>query len=96
MESKNVFHELGLPDADELVIKSELMSAIHERVRARGLNQTQAAAVLDMPRSEVSHLMRGRISRFTIDRLVRALNNLDETVRLRLVLEPRDDCAWRP
>ena len=90
MEPQSVFHELGLPDADELVIKSDLMTAILERVKARGLNQTQAATALAMPRSEVSHLMHGRISRFTIDRLVRALATLDGSVRLRLVVESRD------
>lgn len=93
MEPQSVFHELGLPDADELVIKSELMTEILERVRTRGLNQTQAAAALAMPRSEVSHLMHGRVSRFTIDRLVRALATLDGSVRLRLVVESRDSDA---
>lgn len=93
MEAKSVFHELGLPDADELVIKSELMTAILDRVKARGLNQTQAATALDMPRSEVSHLMRGHISRFTIDRLVRALATIDGGSRVRVVIEPREGIA---
>lgn len=89
-ETPSVFHELGLPDADELVIKSELATAIVERVKARGLNQTAAASALGMPRTEVSHLMHGRISRFTIDRLIRALSSLDRTVRMRLVVESRE------
>jgi predicted XRE-type DNA-binding protein len=84
------FHELGLHDADELVIKSQLMTEIVQRLQARGLTQTRAAAEMCMPRSEVSHLVNGRIARFTIDRLVRALATLDATVHVRLVVEPRD------
>jgi predicted XRE-type DNA-binding protein len=45
---------------------------------------------MGMPRSEVSHLVNGRIARFTIDRLLRALATLDATVHVRLVVEPRD------
>lgn len=88
-DNVSVFHELVLPDADELIIKSELVTAIVQRLRARGLNQTQAATVMDMPRSEVSHLFNGHITRFTIDRLLRALSKLDASVHVRLVLGER-------
>lgn len=86
----SVFHELGLPDADELVIKSGLVTEIVLRRQARHLNQTQAAAALGVPRSEVSHMLHGRIGRFTIDRLVRALASFDSSVQVRLVVEVRD------
>ena len=88
-ETPSVFHQLGYEDADELLIKSELVSSIHAMVKARNLTQEQAAKVLGMPRPEVSHLMRGRISRFTIDRLVRAHNALDPAVQVTVSTRPR-------
>ena len=88
-DEATVFHQLGYPDADELTIKAELVASIHALIKARGLTQEQAAAILGMPRPEVSHLVRGRIARFTIDRLVKAHNALAPDVRITLVAQPR-------
>ncbi len=76
-------------DADELAIKAELASSIHAMVEAREFTQEQAAKVLGMPRPEVSHLMRGRLARFTIDRLVRAHNALAPDIRIGISSQPR-------
>ena len=92
-EVPSVFHQLGFEDADELVIKSELVSSIHAMIKARNLTQEQAAKLLGMPRPEVSHLMRGRISRFTIDRLVRAHNALDPAIQVTVTTRPRPTAA---
>jgi predicted XRE-type DNA-binding protein len=93
LEGPSIFHGLGFEDADELVIKAELTQAIMDRVSARGLNKTQAAAALGLSRPEASHLLNGRIDRFTIDRLVKALSALDSGVRVRVVVEPRTELA---
>jgi len=88
-DEATVFHQLGFEDADELAIKSELVASIHAMVKARGLTQELAAKLLEMPRPEVSHLLRGRISRFTIDRLVRAHNALAPDIRIGISSQPR-------
>lgn len=88
-EEASPFHQLGYEDADELAIKAELVSGIHAMIKARGLTQEQAALILAMPRPEVSHLLRGRVARFTIDRLVKAHNALAPDVRIRLSSTPR-------
>ena len=41
--SGNVFADLGLPNADELLAKATLASAITEALTARGLTQRAAA-----------------------------------------------------
>jgi predicted XRE-type DNA-binding protein len=81
-EEASVFHQLGYENADELAIKAELVASIHALVKVRAFTQEQAAKVLGMPRPEVSHLMRGRLGRFTIDRLVRAHNALAPDIRI--------------
>ncbi len=89
LEGPSIFHGLGFEDADELVIKAELIQAIMDRVAARGLSKVQAAAALGMARPEASHLLNGHLDRFTIDRLIRALATLDGDARVRVVIEPR-------
>jgi predicted XRE-type DNA-binding protein len=89
MDGPNLFADLGFEDSDELLIKAELMTAILERMKDKKLNQTQAALAMAMPRQEVSHLVKGHIDRFTIDRLIKALHHLDATVQPRLMLVPR-------
>ena len=88
-EEASVFHQLGYENADELAIKAELVASIHALVKVRAFTQEQAAKVLGMPRPEVSHLMRGRLGRFTIDRLVRAHNALAPDIRIGISSQPR-------
>lgn len=44
--SGNVFRDLGLPDADELMAKAELARAIQQLIEKRSLTQTEAAHLL--------------------------------------------------
>jgi predicted XRE-type DNA-binding protein len=82
MAGDNLFADMGFPDADELLIKAQLMQRIQDAIKARGWTQARAAKALELAQPEVSHLMRGHISRFTIDRLVKAANALGTSVRV--------------
>lgn len=42
----NVFADLGLPDAEELLVKAKLSYRIAHAIQARGLTQTEAAALI--------------------------------------------------
>lgn len=68
--SGNVFADLGLAAAAERLPKSELAWRIAERIRARGLTQTQAAAELGIDQPRVSDLLNGRLRRFPLTRLL--------------------------
>ena len=78
----SVFHALDLPDADDLVVKSELVAFIERIIRERDLTQVEAAALLRMDQPKVSAMLRGRLDRFSIERLIRALRDLGQDVRL--------------
>ena len=51
--TKSAFHELGLADADELVVKSRLMRFLAEEIRKRGLTQKAAGKLLDLDQSNL-------------------------------------------
>lgn len=80
--SGNVFADLGIPDADVALAKADLAHRIGEVVRARKLSQTAAAELLGVTQPKVSDLMRGKLDGFTLDRLLRLLNRLGQTVEI--------------
>jgi predicted XRE-type DNA-binding protein len=82
--SGNVFADLGLPDADLLLVKADLTMRISQIIRKRGLTQTKAAAVLGIDQPKVSALLRGQLDGFSIERLVRFLVALGCVIELKV------------
>jgi predicted XRE-type DNA-binding protein len=77
-----VFADLGVPEAGIALAKANLAHRICEVIRERKLNQTQAAEVLGVNQPKVSDLMRGRLDAFSVDRLLKFLNRLDQDVEI--------------
>jgi len=82
--SGNVFADMGLEDADELLIKADLALSIAAIVKRRGLNQTAAAKVLGIDQPKVSRLVRGDLYGFSIEQLIRLLGALGHKVSLKI------------
>ena len=85
----NVFADLGLPDADELMAKAELARTIRRLIERRGLTQTDAARLLGTTQPKVSDLFRGRLDGFSMERLYRFLNALGQDVQIVVKPKPR-------
>ena len=83
--SGNVFEDAGFPrpEADRLLIRSELMSQIEALIEKRGLTQKQAAKALGVTQPRISDLVRGRIDQFSIDTLVDMLGHFGVGVTLK-------------
>ncbi|MGI8744086.1 MAG: helix-turn-helix domain-containing protein [Bryobacteraceae bacterium] len=73
VSSGNVFADLGLPKPDDLLAKAELASKIIEEIQRRRLTQSQAAAILGIDQPKISALKQGKLSGFSIERLIRFL-----------------------
>ena len=82
--SGNVFEDLGLPDAGERLAKAELARVIRKIVKEKNWTQRRAADVLGIAPPDVSDLMRGKLARFSQERLERFLNALDMDVHIRI------------
>ncbi len=92
--SGNVFADLGFPDADEMLAKTELAIKIGNILRKRRLTQVQAAEVLGVDQPKVSALIRGRLSGFSIERLLRFLLLLGTDVSI--TIKPRSRPRSKP
>jgi predicted XRE-type DNA-binding protein len=87
--SGNVFADLGLPDADELLAKAELAITIRRLIESQGLTQAAAARLLGTTQPKISGLFRGRLDGFSMERLYRFLNALGQDVRIVVRPKPR-------
>ena len=54
--SGNVFADLGLDNADELLVKADLAIAIKKEIRARGWTQMEAAKRTGLTQSDLSRI----------------------------------------
>lgn len=89
ISSGNVFADIGLPDAEEMLVKTDLAIEINKLIKAKKLNQTQAAKLLDIDQPKISALSRGRLSGFSIERLFRFLNILDSDITIQITPKKR-------
>jgi predicted XRE-type DNA-binding protein len=80
--SGNVFADLGLPDAEELLVKAQLAISIAELIERKGLTQRETARRTGIDQPKVSHLLRGRLSGFSADRLFAILNRRGHSVEV--------------
>lgn len=80
--SGNIFADLGLPAADQELLKARLTLQIYKIIKARGLTQAQAGAVLGIKQPHVSALMRNRSGTFSVGRLIEFLTALGQDVQI--------------
>ena len=80
--SGNVFKDIGVSDPERTLLRAKIMSYIAKTIKERGLNQTQAGKLLDLTQSKVSNLMNGKLGVFSLERLFRLLNALEQDVEI--------------
>lgn len=85
--SGNVFADIGLPDAEEHLVKSGLVIHIDRCIKTLGLNQTEAAKRMGLSQPDVSKMLSGHFHLYSIERLMELLTKLGQNVRIE-VTEP--------
>ncbi len=92
--SGNVFADLGLPHADQLLAKADLAIEISSVIEERNLTQAEAAEIIGVDQPKVSALVRGRLDGFSMERLYRFLNALGRDVEI--IVRPTPDSQEGP
>ena len=80
----NVFADLGLEDAEELLIRAELGRSVRLILEERGYKQREITTILGAAQSEISQLMNGKYNLFSEGRLMSFLNKLDFTTTINI------------
>lgn len=86
--SGNLWADIGRPDADEALARAELMSRVTDIIRERRLTQARAAEILGTNQPTISDLVRGKMSKFSLERLIAFLNALDRDVEITVRHRP--------
>ena len=84
MQSESAFHALGMPNADEFVVKSQIVHLLVAEIRKRKLTQKQAGELLRLDQSNVSALVNEKISRFSLEKLMALAGRLGFEVSIRI------------
>jgi predicted XRE-type DNA-binding protein len=82
--SDNPFRDVGLPDADALLLKADMSAEIIRILHRRKLSQRKAAEITGLAQPDISRLKNADLRGFTIDRLVTVLNRLNHSVELKV------------
>lgn len=85
--SGNVFEDLGLPNAEEHMVKAQLVYKIDTILKGRRLKQVDAGRLFGITQPDVSKMLRGEFRQFSVERLLRFLVALDQDVEI--VVRPR-------
>ena len=92
--SRNVFKDIGVPNAEEHLIKAQLVFKIDGIMKQRRLKQAEAADLLGIKQPDVSKMLRGDFRPFSIERLLRFLVALNQDVEI--VVKPHRDAKNAP
>jgi predicted XRE-type DNA-binding protein len=87
--SGNVFADLGLSKPEDRLAKAELCAKILEEIERRRMTQSQAARVLGVDQPKVSALKQGKLSGFSIERLMRFLLLLGRDIEIAVKEKPK-------
>lgn len=82
----NVFEAMGLSNAKERLAKAEIARIIRQRIKLNGWTGVRTAKELGIATSDASDLLRGKLTRFSQERLERFLTDLD--LNVRIVISP--------
>ncbi len=89
--SGNVFRDFGDPVADIKQAKAILAARIIAVLDERKLTVRKAASVTGFAAADFSRVRGADLGRFTLDRLIRMLSSLDDTLEVTVRIAPRSN-----
>jgi len=81
-KAKSAYAELGFPDAEEMLVKAQLVMRIAQILRERGWSQQQAAQVLRLTQPKLSKMLRGQFRGISEMKMMDCLVRLGREVRI--------------
>jgi predicted XRE-type DNA-binding protein len=92
----NIFADLGLPDAENHLVKAQIVLAIGNQIRDQKLTQVVAAERIGLKQPDVSKLLDGRFEGFSLERLIGFLLALGNDVTIDVAPSNDNSSPTRP
>lgn len=80
--SGNVFADIGIPEPETHQLKVQLSIIIEKEIERRELSQRAAAQIMGLTQADVSHIVRGTLRGYSLERLIRCARALGVAVSL--------------
>ena len=93
--SGNAYADIGVENADEMLVKAQLAASIKKILNARNLTQTQAAEILGLPQSKLSRMLHGHFRGISEAKMMDCITRLGRDVRIVIGPEHRTGQAGR-
>ena len=87
---ENVFSDMGLPNPEERLLKAHIVLQLREIAKQTGMSQSEIAKRTGMTQPEVSNMLRGICKDISVERLLRATNALNHSVRIIIASTPTE------
>ncbi|MEG8219638.1 helix-turn-helix transcriptional regulator [Sphingomonas sp. HH69] len=94
--SGNVFADFDMADASLRQFRAILAAEIVKTLDAEQMTVREAEARTGIAAADFSRLRQVKLDRFTIDRLMRILDRLNQDVRVKISVAPRAKSLRRP
>jgi predicted XRE-type DNA-binding protein len=91
--SGNIFADIGLRNPEVVLAKAEIARQVNRTIGEKGLTQSEAAAILGIDQPRVSALAKGRLSLFSLEKLMGFSSKLGSQVEIRIGLPARRNPA---
>jgi predicted XRE-type DNA-binding protein len=80
--SGNVYADLGMSNAADMLVKAQLAGKIGEIIRLRKLTQARAAELLGIPQPKLSNMLRGQFRGISETKMIDCLTRLGRDVEI--------------
>ena len=82
MGSGNVFADLGFANAEDMRLRADAVARIRAIMAEKKLTQAAMGKLLGLKQPDVSAMLGGRLTKFSLERLLRFLTALDQDVAI--------------
>ena len=95
VSSGNVYADIGVENADAMLVKAQLAASIQEILSSRNLTQTQAAEILGLPQPKLSRMLHGHFRGISEAKMMDCITRLGRNVQIVIGPERRTGQAGR-
>jgi predicted XRE-type DNA-binding protein len=78
----NVYEDLGLPNAEEMLVKAQLALSITKIIKSRGLNQIKAAQIIGLPQPRLSDMLNGKFRGISEAKMLECITRLGRDIQI--------------
>ncbi len=78
----NVFNDLGFSNAEEMLVKAELVRKINDIIIEQKLTNLDVAKTLEIDQNKVQDLLHGRLLTFPLETLLKYLSILGQDIEI--------------